>query len=204
MSNGGRCSSARPATTNTSAAGACQITHQGRQASAMPTSERVPAAMATLLAASTRGSSYASSCAAARIAPSRAYLFALAQPAIRVPSTPTALTARTNSSPASRSAPTRDGDSGSAAIATRYGTSATAGASRKTGRSAAAGTISSFWANLTPSASSCAQRDRPGGFTGDPDVMDTWATSSLTPQIATGWGVDDDLFRRTFPMDLRP
>ena len=34
--------------------------------------------------------------------------------------------------------------------------------------------------------------------------MDTWATSSLTPQIATGWGDDDDLFARTFPMDLRP
>ena len=48
------------------------------------------------------------------------------------------------------------------------------------------------------------QRDRPGGFTGDPDIMDTWATSSLTPQIATGWGRDDDLFQRTFPMDLRP
>jgi valyl-tRNA synthetase len=48
------------------------------------------------------------------------------------------------------------------------------------------------------------QRDRPGGFTGDPDVFDTWATSSLTPQIAAGWGVDDDLFDRTFPMDLRP
>jgi valyl-tRNA synthetase len=48
------------------------------------------------------------------------------------------------------------------------------------------------------------QRGKPGGFVGDPDVMDTWATSSLTPQIATGWGDDDDLFARTFPMDLRP
>ena len=48
------------------------------------------------------------------------------------------------------------------------------------------------------------QRDRPGGFTADPDVMDTWATSSLTPQIATGWVDDPDLFERTFPMDLRP
>ncbi|WP_436537260.1 valine--tRNA ligase [Actinoplanes sp. HUAS TT8] len=48
------------------------------------------------------------------------------------------------------------------------------------------------------------QRDRPGGFTGDPDVMDTWATSSLTPEIAGRWGTDDDLFRRVFPMDLRP
>ncbi len=48
------------------------------------------------------------------------------------------------------------------------------------------------------------QRGKPGGFVGDPDVMDTWATSSLTPQIATGWCDDDDLFQRTFPMDLRP
>lgn len=49
-----------------------------------------------------------------------------------------------------------------------------------------------------------AQRGVAGGFIGDPDVMDTWATSSLTPQIATGWGEDDDLFSRTFPMDMRP
>ena len=49
-----------------------------------------------------------------------------------------------------------------------------------------------------------AQRAMPGGFIGDPDVMDTWATSSLTPQVAARWGTDDDLFRRVFPMDLRP
>jgi len=48
------------------------------------------------------------------------------------------------------------------------------------------------------------QRGLPGGFIGDPDVMDTWATSSLTPQIATRWGDDDDLFERAFPMDMRP
>ncbi len=48
------------------------------------------------------------------------------------------------------------------------------------------------------------QRGAPGGFVGDPDVMDTWATSSLTPQIACRWGDDPDLFDRTFPMDLRP
>ncbi|HEU5033388.1 MAG TPA: valine--tRNA ligase [Mycobacteriales bacterium] len=48
------------------------------------------------------------------------------------------------------------------------------------------------------------QRGKPGGFIGDPDVMDTWATSSLSPQIAAGWGRDDDLFARVFPMDLRP
>jgi valyl-tRNA synthetase len=48
------------------------------------------------------------------------------------------------------------------------------------------------------------QRGKPHGFAGDPDVMDTWATSSLTPQIAGKWGSDDDLFRRVYPMDLRP
>ena len=48
------------------------------------------------------------------------------------------------------------------------------------------------------------QRDKPGGFSGDPDVMDTWATSSLSPQIAGGWLEDQDLFERVFPMDVRP
>jgi len=55
-----------------------------------------------------------------------------------------------------------------------------------------------------PTGFTASDRDVPNGFTGDPDVMDTWATSSLTPQIATGWGEDDDLFSRTFPMDVRP
>ncbi|MGH8975754.1 MAG: valine--tRNA ligase, partial [Acidimicrobiia bacterium] len=49
-----------------------------------------------------------------------------------------------------------------------------------------------------------AQRGQPHGFIGDGDVMDTWATSSLTPQIAGGWKTDPDLFERVFPMDLRP
>ena len=48
------------------------------------------------------------------------------------------------------------------------------------------------------------QRNKPNGFMGDPDVMDTWATSSLTPQIAASWELDNDLFNRVFPMDLRP
>jgi valyl-tRNA synthetase len=48
------------------------------------------------------------------------------------------------------------------------------------------------------------QRNQPGGFTGDPDIMDTWATSSLTPQIAGRWEEDPDLFARVFPMDVRP
>ncbi|MDT7624702.1 MAG: valyl-tRNA synthetase, partial [Pseudonocardiales bacterium] len=48
------------------------------------------------------------------------------------------------------------------------------------------------------------QRGRPGGFVGDPDVMDTWATSSLTPQLVCGWESDPERFALTFPMDLRP
>jgi valyl-tRNA synthetase len=72
-----------------------------------------------------------------------------------------------------------------------------------------------------PDGYEAAQRGQPGGFAGDPDVMDTWATSSLTPQIAGhaggGDGQDGDpdgdhdgdaereeLFRKVFPMDLRP
>ncbi len=48
------------------------------------------------------------------------------------------------------------------------------------------------------------QRGRPNGFAGDPDVMDTWATSSLTPQIAGHAGEDEELFAKVFPMDVRP
>ncbi|GAA0430969.1 valine--tRNA ligase [Acrocarpospora corrugata] len=55
-----------------------------------------------------------------------------------------------------------------------------------------------------PPGFSEARRGQPYGFAGDPDVMDTWATSSLSPQIAAGWERDDDLFQRVFPMDLRP
>ena len=56
----------------------------------------------------------------------------------------------------------------------------------------------------TPDGFRPEQRGRPGGFAADPDVMDTWATSSLTPQIAVGWPADEDLLGRVFPMDLRP
>jgi valyl-tRNA synthetase len=48
------------------------------------------------------------------------------------------------------------------------------------------------------------QRGKPNGFAGDPDIMDTWATSSLTPQVAGRWLDDPDLFARVFPMDVRP
>ncbi|KGN34740.1 valyl-tRNA synthetase [Knoellia sinensis KCTC 19936] len=56
------------------------------------------------------------------------------------------------------------------------------------------------------------QRGQAGGFIGDPDIFDTWATSSLSPQIAAGWrhvGDDgsvttDPIFDKVFPMDVRP
>jgi len=34
--------------------------------------------------------------------------------------------------------------------------------------------------------------------------MDTWATSSLSPQIVCGWERDEDLWNLTFPMDMAP
>ncbi len=46
------------------------------------------------------------------------------------------------------------------------------------------------------------QRGVPRGFMADPDVMDTWATSSLSPHIVCGWERDPELFGLTFPMDL--
>ena len=55
-----------------------------------------------------------------------------------------------------------------------------------------------------PAGFSEAQRGQPNGFVGEVDVMDTWATSSLTPQIATGWKTDAELYASTFPMDVRP
>lgn len=63
-----------------------------------------------------------------------------------------------------------------------------------------------------PEGYTAEQRGVPGGFVADPDVMDTWATSSLTPQIVSGWELasdagernDPELFAKIFPMDLRP
>jgi valyl-tRNA synthetase len=41
-------------------------------------------------------------------------------------------------------------------------------------------------------------------FMPENSVMDTWMTSSLSPQIAGKWLEDKDLFERVFPMSLRP
>lgn len=48
------------------------------------------------------------------------------------------------------------------------------------------------------------QRGIPGGFEGEPDVFDTWFTSSMTPQISSYWRVDPERHVRLFPADLRP
>ena len=56
-----------------------------------------------------------------------------------------------------------------------------------------------------PAGFSAEQRGVPGGFVGEVDVMDTWATSSLTPQLVGGWGGrDDELWNLLTPFDLRP
>jgi valyl-tRNA synthetase len=57
---------------------------------------------------------------------------------------------------------------------------------------------------LCPPGYTADQRGVPGGFAPDTDIMDTWATSSLSPQIACGWERDPDLFALTFPMDVAP
>jgi valyl-tRNA synthetase len=41
-------------------------------------------------------------------------------------------------------------------------------------------------------------------FTPEKDVLDTWFTSSLTPQINGKWVEKNKLFDKIFPMDLRP
>lgn len=48
------------------------------------------------------------------------------------------------------------------------------------------------------------QRGAPGGFEGETDIFDTWATSSLTPQLAGGWERDPELWSLVAPFDLRP
>jgi valyl-tRNA synthetase len=55
-----------------------------------------------------------------------------------------------------------------------------------------------------PPGFSEAQRDQPGGFTGEADVFDTWFTSSLTPQISSGWITAPERHGKLFPTDLRP
>ncbi|MDR2294126.1 MAG: valine--tRNA ligase [Microbacterium sp.] len=49
-----------------------------------------------------------------------------------------------------------------------------------------------------------AQRGQAGGFDGEMDIFDTWATSSLTPQLAGGWERDTELWDLVSPFDLRP
>ncbi len=41
-------------------------------------------------------------------------------------------------------------------------------------------------------------------FIPEKDVLDTWATSSLTPQINSKWATDKDFHKKLYPMSLRP
>jgi valyl-tRNA synthetase len=56
----------------------------------------------------------------------------------------------------------------------------------------------------TPPGFEEGQRDRPGGFTAESDIFDTWFTSSLTPQIGSHWTVAPDRHAKLFPADIRP
>ena len=55
-----------------------------------------------------------------------------------------------------------------------------------------------------PAGYTAEQRGVPGGFVGETDVLDTWATSSLTPQIVGGWQRDEELWNLVAPFDVRP
>ncbi|MBI3210080.1 MAG: valine--tRNA ligase [Candidatus Solibacter usitatus] len=48
------------------------------------------------------------------------------------------------------------------------------------------------------------QRNQPNGFTAESDVFDTWFTSSLSPQISSGWPLDEKRHDGLFPNDVRP
>jgi valyl-tRNA synthetase len=47
------------------------------------------------------------------------------------------------------------------------------------------------------------EAERGTKFAGELDIMDTWATSSLTPQIAGGWERDLELWSLVFPYSMR-
>lgn len=57
-------------------------------------------------------------------------------------------------------------------------------------------------ATMTPVGYTEEMRDKPNGFTADKDVMDTWATSSLTPQIALAHAPEGH--NLSLPFDVRP
>ncbi len=55
-----------------------------------------------------------------------------------------------------------------------------------------------------PPATPADQRGVPAASTARSDIFDTWATSSLTPQLAGGWERDPELWDLVGPFDLRP
>ncbi|WP_460795071.1 valine--tRNA ligase [Microbacterium sp. GXF0217] len=55
-----------------------------------------------------------------------------------------------------------------------------------------------------PDGYTAEQRGVPGGFEAETDILDTWATSSLTPQLAGGWQRDEELWNLVAPFDVRP
>ena len=52
---------------------------------------------------------------------------------------------------------------------------------------------------MCPTATRKDQRGKPGGFIGDPDVMDTWATSSSHPRSPGRWEEDPEFFAQGLP-----
>ncbi len=58
--------------------------------------------------------------------------------------------------------------------------------------------------SVAPNGYDESSRNKPGGFIPETDVFDTWFTSSMTPQIASKWTIDNNFHNNLSPMDLRP
>jgi len=56
----------------------------------------------------------------------------------------------------------------------------------------------------TPRGYEESERGKPNGFIGEKDVLDTWFTSSMTPQIGGKWGTKGQFFDDILPYDIRP
>jgi len=57
---------------------------------------------------------------------------------------------------------------------------------------------------LTTSPKCACPKCGENNFAPETDILDTWATSSVTPQINCKWKVDDETYKRLMPMSLRP
>src|SRR5208282_650943 len=155
-SNGARLVSATPETKYTTSSGNSQNQFQLKGppccARMMSPTLRLPDAIRTPTMAKPMAISYATICAAERIAPRKAYLELAAQPARMIPYTPIEVSARMYKSPASMFENARSGANGMTAQTASEGINARNGAKRNKNPLASAGTTISLKISLNTSA----------------------------------------------------